>query len=92
MSILEKIRNQSESRRKIILWSAIVVIALVLFLFYLKNIQNAVKNLKSANLKEKMKLPSLSEEFKNLPKLETPGLQEQLDNIKEEMEKTDEPR
>lgn len=91
MDILEKIRNQSETKKKVILWTTIIVIGLVLFLLYLKNTQNSIKNFKSIELKEKFRLPSLGEELKGWPKFEMPEVAEQeLKKIEEEIKKIDE--
>lgn len=88
MTILEKIRNLPESRRRVIFWSTIIFIGLVLSLFYLRNIQNNIRNFKSIDLKEKLKTPDFGEELKGWPKLEIPEENlEELRKIEEEIEK-----
>jgi len=90
MAFLEKIRNQSETRKKIIFWSLIIIIGLGLFLLYFKNIQNNIKKLKSINLKEELKMPDFSEELKDLPKIEMPEIsEEKLKKAEEETTATE---
>ena len=90
MTFLEKIRNLTETRKKIIFWSLIIIIGLGLFLLYFKNIQNNIKKLKSINFKEELKMPDFSEGLKDLPKIEMPEISdEELKKI-EEIQKNEE--
>ena len=91
MTFLEKIRHLSETRKKIIFWSLIIIIGLGLFLFYFKNIQNNIKNFKLINFKEELKMPDFGEELKDLPKIEMPEIsEEELRKIEEEIQKNEE--
>lgn len=75
MSILGKIQNLPEGKRKIILWSVVVVLGLFLFIFFIKNTQKNFKNLKLENIKEELGLPSLKEELGSIPKFEMPNIE-----------------
>ena len=69
MNILEKIQNLPERTRKIILWLVIIIIGIILLFFFLNNFQERLKNLETEKTKEELKIPSLEEELKNLPKI-----------------------
>lgn len=69
MNILQKIQNLPESQRKIILWSLVVIIGLVLLIFVFKNFQKRMEKLQTESLKEELNIPLLEEELKNLPEL-----------------------
>lgn len=80
MKFLEKIRNQSNARKKIIIWSVVIAIALVFFFFYIKNIQKGVKRLRTENLGEKIDFPSFGEGLNEI--------EENLKKIDEQKEAT----
>ncbi|MFH1401439.1 MAG: hypothetical protein ABIG40_00530 [Parcubacteria group bacterium] len=67
---LEKIRNLPEDKRKIILWATVIIIGLVFFVWYFKNI-NLVP-VDTEKLQSDLKLQELKDDLKNLPKLELP--------------------
>jgi len=69
VNILQKIQNLPESQRKIILWSLVVIIGLVLLIFVFKNFQKRMEKLQTESLKEELNIPLLEEELKNLPEL-----------------------
>ena len=69
MNILEKIQNLPEIKRKIIFWSLIVIVALVLLFFVFNNLKKSLAELETENLKEELKIPELEEELQNLPQL-----------------------
>jgi len=72
MNFLRRIQSLPESRKKIILWSVIIVIGLALFILWVKNAQEKLKILQGGGLK----LPSLKEELKGMPKIEMPEISE----------------
>lgn len=74
MKFLEKVRGWPESRRKIILWTLIIIIVLVLISLAVKSFQ---KRLKSFQERE------LFRELPELPKLEIPKIFEELKKLEE---------
>jgi len=52
-----------------------VVLALVLLIFYIKNVQKRLKGIEPEELKEEVQLPSFEEELKKLPKIEIPKIE-----------------
>ncbi len=83
MKFLEKLQNLPERKRKIILWSAVVVISLCFLIFYIKNIQQKLGNFQL----EKIKLPSFQEEFKTLPN----EIPDEFKQIEEKLKETLQP-
>lgn len=73
MNLIAKIQNLPESKRKIILWVAMIIIGLGLFTFCIKNAQKKVKGFQVEKLREELRLPSLEEELKKLPEIKIPG-------------------
>ena len=69
MNTLQKIQNLPETKRKIIFWSLIVIIALVLLFFVFNNFKKRLAELETEKLKEELKIPALEEELQNLPQL-----------------------
>ena len=61
-----------------------IIIGLGLLSVYFISIQRNIKNFKSIDLKEKLKMPNFGEEFKGLPKLEIPtSTEEELNKMNE---------
>lgn len=71
-SLLKRIQDLPESKRKIILWVFIVIIGLVLFVFYAKNVQKKLKSFEVEKFKKEIQLPFLKKQFENLPNIEIP--------------------
>ena len=69
MITLQKIQNLPETKRKIIFWSLIVIIALILLFFVFNNFKKRLAELETEKLKEELKIPALEEELQNLPQL-----------------------
>ena len=67
---LEKIRALPEDKRKIILWAAVIVIGLVFFAWYFKNMKLVLPD--KEKLQRDLKLDDLKEDLKNVPKFEMP--------------------
>jgi len=85
MKFLEKLQNLSERKRKIILWSAVIIIGISLFTFYFKNVQQRLKSLRGEEIKEQLKIPELQEELRGLPEIEMPEISEEELKKLEEM-------
>ena len=43
MDFLDKLRNLTEFQRKLILWSAVVVVAAALFIFWVRNVRGKLE-------------------------------------------------
>ena len=75
MNFLHKLQNLPEQKRKIILWIAVIVVGILFFTFYIKNVQQRLKSFKAEELQQGLKIPELQEELKELPKFEMPKLE-----------------
>lgn len=73
---IKKVQNLSTTKRKIILWSIVIVIGLVLLIFWFKNVQKTLKNFPKEGLKEKIQFPSFKEQLETMPKIEIPKIEE----------------
>ncbi len=67
---LEKIQNLPEDKRKIILWATVVILGLVFFVWYFKNVK--LIPIDKEKLQSDFKLQDLKNDLKNLPKFELP--------------------
>jgi len=65
MNFLKRIQSLPESKKKIILWSTVIIIGFTLFILWVKNVQEKLKIFQG----EGLNLPSLKEEFKGMPKI-----------------------
>lgn len=59
--LLEKIRKLPESQRKIILWASVIIIALVIFVLYFKNMKLLFPS--QGGLQESLKLDELKKDI-----------------------------
>ncbi len=71
MEFLKRIQRLPESKKKIILWIAIIIIGFGLLNFWVKNLQQKLKSFKMEEWKKELDLPSL-EKLKEIPKTEIP--------------------
>ena len=76
---LKRIQNLSLIKRKIIFWAIIIIFGLVLFTFYIMNVQNKIKNFPTEKALEELKLPELKKEVEKLPKSE---MEKEVEKIK----------
>ncbi len=75
MSFFKKIQNLPEKKRKIILWLIVTIVGLILFGFWVENLQQKLKMFEGKRLKEEFRLPSLQEKLKEMPKIELPEIE-----------------
>jgi len=93
MNFLRKLQDLPEQKRKIILWLLVVLIALCLLPFYIKNVQQRLKIFQGGGLERGLKILELQEELKKVPKLEMPKFEipkiseEELKKLEEEIQK-----
>ena len=72
-NLLTKIQGLPESKRKIIFWILVIIIASVLLIFNIKNTQKRFKNFRLERFKEELQLPKIEipkmpEEILKIPK------------------------
>lgn len=69
VDIIEKIQKLPESKRKIILWTIVVVIGLTLLFFWAKKVQNKFGSFEKEKIQEDLKLPNLEMPDFNFPEI-----------------------
>ena len=72
MNLLEKIRGLSETKRKIILWTGMIALAVFLFSWYVKSAKQILSSLDKEGIQKGLNLPNLGEELDKLPETQTP--------------------
>jgi len=72
--MLQKLQNQPEYVRKIILWAVVVVVGFSLLIWWTKSFQQRIKSFKGEGFQKELKLPSFNKELKELPNLEIPNI------------------
>ncbi|MEK7519395.1 MAG: hypothetical protein AAB565_01225 [Patescibacteria group bacterium] len=81
MGFLERLQKLPESRRKTILWSIIIIIAILFALIWLKNIKKSLENFPKAGVLKNIELPQIPEGLLKVPKEE---IQENIPQLSEE--------
>jgi len=84
---LRRIQNLPLIKRKIIFWSIIIILGLILCSLYVLNIRYRIKNFPIEKSLEELKFPDLKKEVEKMPKFETGGGMEELKNDIKEAEK-----
>lgn len=74
MNFLERVRNLPEKDKKIIFWSILIPVAILLFFFYGKYIQAKLKMIKTEKIEEEFQIPKLKEQLEKIPKIEIPKI------------------
>lgn len=74
MTFLQKLQNQSERKKKVILWTTVIIMGLGFFALFVKNAQKRMENFQKEKIIKELQLPKLQEEFKNLPGFEMPKI------------------
>jgi len=81
---LEKIRQKSKEERKAIFWILVIFFGIAFFGFWLLTVKQQVDSFNKDKVRQDFNLPQLEEQFKNLPKLELPEInQEDLKQIED---------
>ena len=75
MDFLEKLRSLPEFQKKLILWSFVVVLALIFFILWVRNVRGKLQSFPGAEVKEQLQLPET-------PRIEMPAIE--LPEISEE--------
>ncbi|MBU0547114.1 MAG: hypothetical protein ABH876_00960 [Patescibacteria group bacterium] len=78
MKNFKSIQDLPEQKRKIILWTIMVLTGLSLLIIYIKGAREKIENLEIEKFKEEIQLQSLEEELGNLLKIEIPNIQQEI--------------
>ena len=95
MSFLAKIQNLPENKRKIILWSIVIILSLGLFFAWFQILKQKLGQIEKEKIKEELGVPQIKEKLKEMPKIEVPEMEipeiseEELKKFEEMMEKTE---
>ena len=95
MNFLGKIQRLPESKRKIILWAAVIIFGLGFLIFWAKTTKERLRGFHQQEFIEKLQIPDFGKELKQIqqpemPKLEIPEPSEEELKQLEEIMKTDE--
>lgn len=83
MDFLEKLRKQPEHVRKIILWTTVIIIGLILSFFWIKEILKNIEEVKSSpSFIPKLELDENMPEIPKLPEQELKQLEEEINNAR----------
>ncbi len=74
---LKKIQQRPEAERKMIFWILVILFGIVFFGFWLLIIKQQVDSLNKDKIRQDLNLLQMQEQFKSLPKLELPKIDEQ---------------
>jgi len=75
MNLLEKLRNLPEKKRKIILWTVVILVGILLFIFYIKSLKLRLESKSYEEIREQLKIPEFQERLKELPGIEMPEIE-----------------
>lgn len=68
MSFLAKVQQLPEKKRKIILWSAVIILAIALLFWWAKNLQQRVGSFQGEKFIEELELPEI--EMPQMPEID----------------------
>jgi hypothetical protein len=83
---LRRVQNLPLIKRKIIFWSIIIILGLILCSLYVLSIKHKIKTFPAKKSLEDMKFPDFKEELDKQPKFETEG----IENLKDDVKKAEE--
>jgi ABC-type phosphate/phosphonate transport system permease subunit len=63
----QKIQNLPEKKRKMILWTVMILIGLALAIFYVKDLSKRFQDINLENFKEDIQVQFLEKELKDIP-------------------------
>ena len=66
MKILNKLQALPEKEKKIILWSIVIVMVVILFIFYIQNIKKKLESIRGEDIGQELQIPELKEQLKDL--------------------------
>lgn len=74
MNFLEKLQKLPLGKRKIILWTVMVVVGIVLAFFFIRIVKNSVRIFGTEEFKKGFNTQKFQEEIKKLPQIEMPEI------------------
>jgi hypothetical protein len=95
MPFLAKLQKLPESKRKIILWAIMILVAILLFFFWIKSSQERMRSFRQQEFIEKLQVPDFKKELKQMPQSEMPKIEvpelseEELKQLEEMMKETE---
>ena len=89
MSFLAKLQKLPESKRKIILWSIMILVGILLFFLWVKSSQERLKSFHQQEFIEKLQVPDFKKELEKIPQPEMPKV-EMPEPTEEELKQLDE--
>ena len=85
---IKKLQKLPERTRRVILWSVVILIGLILAILWILNINRVIKNIKKEDLKKELNLEKLEENLQELSEIELPEeAKEQFEEIGKDIEK-----
>lgn len=72
MKILNKLQALPEKEKKIILWSIVIIMVVILFIFYIQNIKKKLEGIRGEDIEQELQIPKLREQLKDLWKFNFP--------------------
>lgn len=73
MSFLKKIQGLPIIAKKFILWFVVIVVAIGLFILFIRNVNQQVKNINKKDFSKKLELPNINKELRKLPEIKLPS-------------------
>lgn len=84
MEFLEKIRRLPEGQRKLILWAAVIILALILFILWVRNVREKLRGFGQEGFREQFQPPEFPKI--EMPKIELPEIsKEELKQLEEQL-------
>lgn len=88
MNILQKIQNLSEAKKKIILWSIVIIFALLLSIWWLRNVRDNLQSFPREEFREKFQFPEMPKI--EMPEIKLPEISEEgLKQLEEQLKKVE---
>jgi len=75
VNILEKLQSLPENKRRIILWSIVIILSLGLFFAWLQILKQKLSQIEKEKIKEGLGIPQIQEKLKEMPKIEIPKIE-----------------
>ena len=80
MKLLDKLRKLSETKRKMIVWFVVIIIAAFLLNFYVRNAQARLKNINKGEIMEHFQIQELQKQIEELLESRTSELKSGFQN------------
>lgn len=88
MNFIKKLQNQSEKKRKLILWSIIIILSLFLGGFWINSSYKSLKNVSNINIFSGINISEIEKEIKEIQKIDFSFMtEEEIEEIKRDLER-----